>query len=115
MAEPIINPWFFYLIDVFNTITEASMVILMLGFLWSIALAATQDVERVVVFFKKLAIAFVASLTLVVFIPNERTMYKMMIASCITPQNLEYVEGSVDNLLDNIEKRVYRYINGVQK
>lgn len=94
MSEPIISPWLFYFIDVCGSIRALclfSCVILFIGLLW-------QGMDYVVAFdYKKTEIAkkikgyliVLAAFSLVFIItPTPATVYKMIIASYVTPDNI---------------------------
>jgi len=96
--EPIINPWIFYLIELFAEIDSTAFIIAVLGGIGLIAVIVfvidnwnAEDFRKLI---KWPAIITISGLVLMGLIPTEETMIKMLVASFITPDNVELgVEG----------------------
>lgn len=112
MNEPIISPWIFYWIDVFDNVTFFVGIFVSVMIIFGCAgfiIGMAEDNWKKFMPNKCIMICFVISLFILTFVPSRTTVYKMFIASYITPQNIEYVGDSIDSLLDNIENRVAKY------
>lgn len=108
--KPIINPWFFYWISTTDSIKFlAGLSALFLGvvgvllFIFFIEIESEEDY----VFSKKIKkvlkisiVLFSICLFLNIFLPSEDTLYKMMVSSCITEENIEKVGGSIEKVID---------------
>lgn len=87
----IINPWFFYLVEVVPKIGFALLVVSIGGiFCFLLCLACLADeIEADLKTPKKYLIAFTISLIISMFFPSEETIYKMGIASITTTDNIK--------------------------
>ena len=114
--EPIISPWIFYWINVVNNLAPISGFIGFVSlFVFVVALLTTIDDEteenvrkRASAYTKKSLILLVTSIVLFIAIPSKDTMYKMLITSYITPNNIELVGGSIDTALDKFTDKVVK-------
>lgn len=107
--EPIINPLWFYLIDVLAFFGGAARFI-------GIALIIITVIGGIVILdrfseienwfksktFKKVMILSTIMLIIGMLIPAEETAYKMLIASLITPDNIAATGGAVQDIIDYI-------------
>ena len=96
--EPIISPWIFYLIELFAEIESTAFIIAVLGGIGLIAVIVfgidNWNVENLRKLIKWPAIITISGLILTGLVPTEETMIKMLVASFITPDNVELgVEG----------------------
>lgn len=110
--KPIINPLWFYLIGISESLTSAGLVFGVLGIIATIIMiicfVIEQDMrnsnEKLVVFYKKNSkrcfIIGLIGIFIATFIPSEKTCYQMMAASIVTPDNIETV---VDTTKDGVE------------
>lgn len=107
--EPVINPVWFYLTDVIGTLKVAIGYVLIITFIAFIVEATTDVLDSKE--WKLYKIAFIV-LGITAFIglllPSENTCYKMLVASYITPDNLnlfgESVTNAVDYIIESVEK-----------
>lgn len=118
---PIINPLWFYLINVIKNLGVLLFIIEMFSIMtflillfWSIIIEGFQD-GKYTKSFKLSFIAFMISAILTTLCPTEDTCYKMMAMSMITPNNItavgetatdviDYVVESIDSLLEEEDK-----------
>ena len=115
MNEPIISPWVFYWIDVLSTLDDLPVILAFLGVALVIigwVLIYTEMDGEIPCICKKIAVVylsiFVFSAAISIFIPSKETMYQMLIASYVTPNNVEYIKnevkdsayGIVDSIID---------------
>ena len=92
MSEPIISPWIFYWINVLHCVKYLSIIILMFLILpnlfiidnYSSRMNDKQARRSLVI----IVIVDVVLLALTIFIPDKDTLYKMLVASYITPENI---------------------------
>ena len=106
--EPIINPLWFYLIDVLaffggaaRFIGIALIIIMVIGGFLLIDLRDMENWFKSKAF-KKAMILSIIMLIIGLLIPAEETAYKMLIASLITPDNIEATGGAVQDIIDYI-------------
>ena len=116
--DPIISPWIFYAISVVSGLQSvfvagATILIVMLSWYFfkyidefeknRVRISAGKTME-------KFAIALAILGATSIFIPSEQTMYKMLIANYITPNNIEYihetVKGDMNDALNVIADKV---------
>ena len=113
--EPIISPAWFYFIHVLNTIWGLSFFTLftsVFGIVVSplIADCACGDYEEQRKIMHKIvkicAVIAVISLVLLVFIPDKKTIYAMIAASIITPDNIPIAKDQIVDLISRIAEVV---------
>lgn len=112
--NPIISPMWIYLIHVANTIYGISIVVLCVSTAIAFGLlieGGTVDLEeeRKTTYrrLKICAIFIIVSLLALIFVPDKKTMYAMIAASMITPDNISGVEEHVIDLIAKIADAVY--------
>ncbi len=116
---PIINPMWFYLIDVLNTLDDiapifsfaSAVAMVVFPFLWYDYYNEKKDIsETEYKRFRKIAskflkgsiIVFVISLFIIVMVPAKKTMYTMMVVDQIKLDNIEGVEEAIKDSVDYI-------------
>ncbi len=118
MGEPIVSPWIFYWVDALETIKGVSG-----GFLFFSVIAfvicfiswcnddnSDDKKDFYSKAFKRIVGSIVVSLLLLTFIPTQETMYRMLIASYVTPESLntignvtkETIQGAFDHSVDRL-------------
>lgn len=105
MMKPIINPWLFYFIDVLSGIKWLLVVFFALAlFIYLLAFSFyVLDMQELPDWHKLKNIVFlVIPIIIGLLIPEEKTVYKMLIASYTTPNNIEYVKETGKDLVDYI-------------
>lgn len=105
--EPIINPMWFYWIDVISGLEVFAITILVLacmgisGLLMVCAFDESLDPFRKN---KRLAAAFLVcaflSANIVVFVPSKETMITMVVAQNVTTENIEKATDTVKSMID---------------
>lgn len=111
MDNPIVNPIWFYLAD---TIPNIRYVFIAVGFCLFILSIGQIDNNKV---FRKIVVSGFLVLVVGAIIPSQETLYKMVAAKMITPNNIKTVSGYVndtatdisDNLTDTI-KDIVNYL-----
>lgn len=120
----IINPWWFYLISILSTVSLLSVLyfLLSLAAFIFIAIGFASEVgsreergnkngnDDTYKWWKKAfkisTVILVSSIMLLVFVPSEKTMDKMLIASVVTKQNVEagadFTQDQISKLVDKI-------------
>lgn len=119
----IINPWFFYfasLLDSFWTLASIVLFLAIIGTvgfgIWWVMEAYVSDFfvhddnePPLAKFCKKMikvsAIATIISAVLMVVVPTEETVDKMMISSFITKENVEKTKEGVKEIVDYITEK----------
>ena len=108
MNAPLFNPIWFYFIELFD---RFSIVFIVIGLFAVISGGAT-------IFFYKLEDEYIPKCTKKIIItgaivaliggimPSEETCYKMIVASYVTPANIESVRGEAIDLVDYIIEKV---------
>lgn len=133
MNEPIISPWIFYWMDILTTIKRLPelfvfgwLILAVAGLIVIAVIAMYSENEKMArrlftyVFksIKSFALVYlvVTALSMVVsiLIPKEDTMYKMLITSQVTPNNIEYLKNEVkatgQGLVDSITEASIKII-----
>lgn len=103
--KPIINPWLFYLTDVLSGIKWLLVVFFAVAlFVYLFAFCFYfLDMNELPDWFKlKNTVFLVIPIIIGLLIPTENTVYKMLIASYTTPNNIEYVKETGKDLVDYI-------------
>ena len=102
--EPIISPWFFYLVGIAGQIqTTLILGAGTLGFL-SVIVILDCDEKSDRKFYIRVCIAAAVILLLAALIPDRQTAYSMLAASVITPDNIQAVQGNIADFIMNIAK-----------
>ena len=100
MDNPIINPIWFYLAD---TIPNVRYVLIAVSVALFIISVGQIDNNKV---FRKFIIGGFLSLIVGALIPSQETLYKMVAAKMITPNNIkivnDYVNDTATNVSDNL-------------
>ena len=109
--EPIISPALIYLIHIIHAIYGLSIFILFVSAFTMvmsplIADCICEDYEEEGKVMRKIikicAILVVICIILIMFIPNEKTIYAMIAASMITPDNISITEDQIVDLISKI-------------
>ena len=110
--NPIISPVWFYLIHVANMIHVLSLFVLVISIASLLVLLAgevgfypddEEENRRITKKYVKICITSMIMCSLVItLVPNARTIYMMIAASVVTPDNISYGEEHIVNLITNI-------------
>jgi hypothetical protein len=103
----IINPMWFYWVNVFGKIQIACFIIgVVTGFIGCAALACYFDDggKRTLRDAKRLLLLALCSLSIGIFTPSEKTMTKMLVASQVNETNVEKAKEVVDYICDKIKE-----------
>lgn len=118
--EPIINPWVFYAIDVLNGVASASRFLcipLFLGVAHAVSVVycnrGFSKEERLA---RKMAwwiitrgiVLFSIFLMIAILIPRQETMYKMLVATYITPDNIGAVQSNVVEFIGRVAEQLVK-------
>lgn len=108
--EPIIDPKLFYLCDVCDTLDTVLAILLVISVIMLLILTAIytdtgecfdEDDAKV---FKRVLTATIISLSIsllgVIFIPNKKTIYQMMVFDNITENNIQAGKDDIKELID---------------
>ena len=100
MDNPIVNPIWFYLAD---TIPNIRYVFIAVGFCLFILSIGQIDNNKV---FRKIVVSGFLALVVGAIIPSQETLYKMVAAKMITPNNIKtvsnYVNDTATDISDNL-------------
>ena len=109
--NPIISPIWFYLIHVSNMIHVISIFVLVISIVGLVMLVAgavdfypdEEENRRITKKYVKICITVMIMCSLVLtLVPNTKTMYMMIAASVVTPDNIVGGEEHIVNLITNI-------------
>lgn len=108
MNSPLLNPIWFYLIELFERFGTAFVIIGLFALIGGgiaifISMMEMDDVPKCV---KKIMIIGAVVLAIGGIIPSKETCYKMIVASYVTPANIESVKGEATDLIDYIIEKV---------
>lgn len=113
--NPIIPPSWIYLIHVANTIYDLSIFVLMVSIVILLLLGIgfamdppdSEKIKKYVIKALKIcAVTIIVSVLVLVLVPDKKTMYAMIAASMITPDNISGVEEHVIDIITNIANAV---------
>lgn len=113
-----INPWIFYVISLINNIQITCVSIAIGGgIMWAIGLLVgpmiiyeitdTKEKEEAYLkafwkWIKRFPLIFLICTGIAVITPSEETMYKMMIASKVSADDVDHVIQRLDDVVDSI-------------
>ena len=119
----IINPWFFYFVNLLGSFWTLISIVLFLSIISTFGFSVWWLVEAYVSdffvhddnessfakFCKKIikvsVIVTIISAVLMVAVPSEETANKMMISSCITKENIEEAKEGAKEIVDYIAEK----------
>ncbi len=127
--EPIISPWFFYLLYIVDSIDDffvvSVFVFVVALILWAMGTAAALDldvvddetaknefVSRLAKKVKKLFVYLIVALVFSFLMPDKETIIQMYIASKATPDNIEKVINKIDKVKDELIEDFIKLKNG---
>ena len=109
MDNPIVNPIWFYLADTIPNVRYVLIVVSVALFIISVGQIDNNKV------FRKFIIGGFLSLIVGVLIPSQETLYKMVAAKMITPNNIkivsDYVGDTATNVSDNLMNAIKDIMN----
>ena len=109
MDNPIVNAIWFYLAD---TIPNIRYVFIAVGFCLFILSIGQIDNNKV---FRKIVVSGFLALVVGAIIPSQETLYKMVAAKMITPNNIQtvsdYVNDTATNVSNNLTDAIKDIIN----
>lgn len=108
MNSPILNPIWLYLIELFERFGIAFVIIGIFALIGSgIAIfICIMESEVIPKYIKNIVIIGAITLAIGGFIPSKETCYKMIVASYVTPANIESAKGEATDLIDYIIEKV---------
>jgi hypothetical protein len=118
--NPIINPWWFYFISIVENVNAMvgilfvlltlagaggliSFVVDLLGWSPSTQVEKLRAIRPIA---KKFISIWLCLFLASTFIPGPKTIYRMLVTSYITPDNIDAVKGEVTDLIDYIIDKV---------
>lgn len=107
---PIISPWIFYLISLFNNIGTISVIIAVISPIAligaTILVFCADELDNYGKSIRKGFIACIAVAVLSCAIPSKKTMYTMLVSSLVTYENVETVGNTIKDSVDYIIDKV---------
>lgn len=114
--NPIISPLWFYLIGMSNSLIALFASIGSCALIAAIVLGVIGGIEytdgdedagrKILSYVKKFVIMVIIMFSLVVITPSEKTCYKMIAATVVTPNNIEIVGNTTTDIIDYIIESV---------
>lgn len=112
---PIVSPWVFYLIDTISNLFAALMLVVIVSagtaaVAWLISLIGEEEtiIKKWTKRIYPPLIVCIISLIIMVFIPSQETMYKMLVANFVTYENVEtatdVIKDSVDYIFEKLDE-----------
>lgn len=106
----IINPWIFYLLGLVDSIGLVCVVFLFLfgiifgayAIIWLVEFCGDDEYPTLMQILKKWKVPLILSIAILVFVPSEDTIYKMMIASQVTTENIDTAKETIQDVADYI-------------
>ena len=120
MNEPIISPWVFYLINLFNNVLWLFGLVAILSIItcagyivvglciYDAAYKEEKEefAKKAIRIFKYIFATLIVSCVITIFVPSSDTIYKMLVASQVTPHNIEVMGDTVENSIDYIFEKI---------
>jgi len=105
-----INPWVFYLLGVSNSVGIACVSFLAVfaivfgsyALVWFIESPEDERLVTPIQILKKWRVPLILTIAFLVFMPSEDTIYKMMIASQVTTENIDTAKETIQDVADYI-------------
>ena len=105
----IINPWVFYLLYLADSV-KIVCALFLISFVFGIVAYCFMyddflDGDKYPspgTLLKKIKIPLILSIVLIVFVPTSETVYKMMIASQVTTENIDTAKETIQDVADYI-------------
>ena len=106
----IINPWVFYLLGLADSIGIACVAFLFLfgitfgvyALIWFIEFFGDEEYPTPTQILKKWKVTLILSVAFLVFMPSTDTIYKMLIASQVTTENIGTAKETIQDVADYI-------------
>ena len=116
----VINPIWFYLCDVFGIVkTGATIASGLIGFAWLLTYVFGLWITTTNASYgeddsdykeglalkaaaKKLMIPFIIAFSIYIFVPSEKTVYKMMVANLATYENIDIAADTIEEAFDHV-------------
>ena len=130
MTDPIISPWFIYLITLVDNI-KCFLSMFPLMFLFSVIIIAFMKMivgefedygegrERAACYFRKVIkvglITIPLSLILNLFIPSTKVLATMYVADKLTVSNIQMVGETADKVVDKAVEKVIKVIEATKE
>lgn len=100
---------YLYLIEVLHNLDAINNLVfgvlavgvILIGIMYFIDEYAREEIEKNKVLVKLVFIAFVVSLLITLLVPTKDTMYKMLIASYVTTDNIQMVNDAIKTNLQD--------------
>ena len=113
--EPIINPLFFYLINLAGNLRNIAEILIFGGFAMVTILYGLMDdfTKCTHTLIKTFIIIVCVSIVIVIFIPSQETCYQMFVASLATPDNLNLVVDTGKSIADYIVESAAEIVGAI--
>lgn len=120
--KPIISPWLIYFLSVLDAINTIGAIIFWLGLLGiplTFVLGAAADcwksAEHALKALKPYAIAYAIFVAVSLFIPSKTTVYQMIVAKELTPNNISTVTQATGDTAKDVADYVVDIITRVSE
>lgn len=115
--EPIINPLFFYLINLADNLRNTAGILIFIGLaiifattLWGMMDGFTKCTHTLI---KTFIIIVCISIAIAIFVPSQETCYQMFVASLATPDNLNWVVDTGKSIADYIVESAAEIVGAI--
>ena len=106
----IINPWLFYLLGLVDSIGVACVAFLTVFaivfgsyvLIWFVEFSGDEEFPTPPQILKKWKVPLILTIAFLVFMPSTDTIYKMMIASQVTTENIDTAKETIQDVADYI-------------
>ena len=120
--KPIISPWLIYALNVLGNAQEILIAVFFIGlfgilgfFLGGFILEAWKSVDSACHAVKPYVIAFCIYTVVLCFIPTKEQVYQMIVASQITPNNIQTVTQVAGDTAEDVADYVIDIITRVSE
>lgn len=120
--KPIISPWLIYFLSVLDAINTIGAIVFWLGllgipltFVFGAALECWKSAEHALKALKPYAIAYAIFVVVSLFIPSKTTVYQMIVAKELTPNNISTVTQAAGDTAEDVADYVVDIITRVSE
>lgn len=107
--EPIINPWLIYFAGISKNIQNICVLIAIFTFIVAASRFFDEEkVDKIVIIFGIIFIIFGISAAL---IPSKETIYTITVADQLTPDNIDQIGKSSEDVVDYIVDKIDQIVN----
>lgn len=106
--EPIINPWLIYFAGISKNIQLICVLIAICTFIVAAFCFLDEGIDKIVIIF---GIVFIISGISAALIPSKETIYTIAVVDRLTPDNIDQIGKSSEDVVDYIVDKIDQIVN----